>query len=228
MFVDFHFPNYRNAFCSCHSMKELACRYRCMQSHLRMRVKNKISKHSPNVSQLLLCDASKCGCPCALTADQVMHLGVLPHLLEKRPSEYCQPAPGGRPGQGLYTSIPLQAGSLVAPYLGELMLSCENLHDEEQYQAEGLMCYSFELPLSEDSNLRPMGRENKVVVDPTRFGGLARYVNHSCIPNLDFVMVRAGKDLPVAPSFFSCSTYRCRFWLMRRMCRCFTCTPALI
>ncbi len=183
--------------CRCHCMKDLACRFRCMQSHLRIRVKSKPSKLSSNVGQLLLCDATKCGCPCALTSDQVMHLGVVPEFLEKRPSEHCQHGPDGRPGLGLFTHIPLQSGSLVAPYLGELMLSSENLHDEEQYKQEGLMCYSFELPLSEDSNLRPPGRENKIVVDPTRFGGLARFVNHSCHPNLDFVMVRAGKDIPV-------------------------------
>lgn len=180
-------------------MKDLACRFRCMQSHLRIRVKSKSSKLSSNVGQLLLCDATKCGCPCALTSDQVMHLGVVPECLEKRPSEYCQPVcgPDERPGLGLYTQISLQSGSLVAPYLGELTLSSENLLDEEQYKQEGLMCYSFELPLSEDSNLRPPGRENKIVVDPTRFGGLARFVNHSCHPNLDFVMVRAGKGIPV-------------------------------
>jgi ankyrin repeat protein len=181
----------------CYNMKDLACRFRCMQSHLRIRVRSKPSKHSPHVGQLLLCDAAKCGCPCALTPDQVMHLGVIPTVLDKRPSEFCQPGLDGSPGLGLYTTIHLQTGSLIAPYIGELMLSRENMQDEEQYTQEGLMCYAFELPLSEDSNLRPPGRENKVVVDPTRFGGLARYVNHSCHPNLHFVMVRAGKDLPV-------------------------------
>jgi hypothetical protein len=181
----------------CYNMKDLACRFRCMQSHLRIHVRSKSSKHSPRVSQLMLCDAAKCGCPCALTPDQVMHLGVIPSVLEKRPSEFCQPCVDGSPGTGLYTTIDLQIGSLIAPYIGELMLSRENKRDEEQYTEEGLMCYAFELPLSEDSNLRPAGRENKVVVDPTRFGGLARFVNHSCNPNLHFVMVRAGKDLPV-------------------------------
>ena len=181
----------------CYNMKDLACRFRCMQSHLRIRVRSKPSKYSPHVGQLLLCDAAKCGCPCALTPDQVMHLGVIPSVLEKRPSEFCQAGPDGSPGLGLYTTIHLQTGSLIAPYIGELMLSRENEQDEEQYKEEGLMCYAFELPLSEDSNLRPPGRENKVVVDPTRFGGLARFFNHSCNPNLHFVMVRAGKDLPV-------------------------------
>jgi SET domain-containing protein len=77
------------------------------------------------------------------------------------------------------------------------------------------MCYAFELPLSEDSNLRPAGRENKVVVDPTRFGGLARYVNHSCLPNLDFIMVRAGKDLPVQNIRVSLAIF-----FLRCFCRC--------
>jgi hypothetical protein len=205
-------------------MKDLACRFRCMQSHLRIRVRLRPSKHqlSPNVGQLLMCDSAKCGCPCALTPDQVMHLGVVPSVLEKRSSEFCQ-AIDGRPGQGLFTTIALQSGSLVAPYIGELMLNSENQRDEEQYKEEGQMCYAFELPLSEDSNLRPAGRENKVVVDPTRFGGLARYVNHSCHPNLDFIMVRAGKDLPVQNIRVSLTIFflRCLFRCILREGACF-------
>jgi hypothetical protein len=77
-----------------------------------------------------------------------MHLGVIPSVLEKRPSEFCQAGPDGSPGLGLYTTIHLQTGSLIAPYIGELMLSRENEQDEEQYKEEGLMCYAFELPLS--------------------------------------------------------------------------------
>ena len=207
-------------------MKDLACRFRCMQSHLRIRVRSKPAKQlSPNVGQLLLCDAAKCGCPCALTPDQIMHLGVIPSVLDRRPSEFCQ-AINGQPGQGLYTTIALQSGSLIAPYIGELTLNSENQRDEEQYKEEGQMCYAFELPLSEDSNLRPLGRHNKVVVDPTRFGGLARYVNHSCHPNLDFIMVRAGKELPVSivvslSLFFSWLFCRCIFHLHASECHSF-------
>ena len=89
---------------------------------------------------------------------------------------------------------------------------------EEQYKEEGQMCYAFELPLSEDSNLRPAGRENKVVVDPTRFGGLARYVNHSCHPNLDFIMVRAGKDLPVQNICVSLTIFYLHCFCRRVLC----------
>ena len=164
-----------------------------------------------------MCDSAKCGCPCALTPDQVMHLGVVPSVLDRRCSEFCQ-AIDGRPGQGLFTTIALQSGSLVAPYIGELMLNSENQRDEEQYKEEGQMCYAFELPLSEDSNLRPAGRENKVVVDPTRFGGLARYVNHSCHPNLDFIMVRAGKDLPVQGICVSLTIFYLHCFCRRVLC----------
>ena len=40
-------------------MKDLACRFRSMQSHLRIRVRLKPSKNmSPSVGQLLMCDSA--------------------------------------------------------------------------------------------------------------------------------------------------------------------------
>ena len=71
---------------------------------------------------------------------------------------------------GLFAAAPLAAGEHVIEYTGELVGNAVCDARERRYQAQGTDNYLFRLDAS-------------WVVDATRAGNAARFVNHSCAPN---------------------------------------------
>ncbi|KAL3497318.1 hypothetical protein ACH5RR_040050 [Cinchona calisaya] len=78
-------------------------------------------------------------------------------------------------GLGLYTSQFISRGGMVVEYVGEIV----GLHvadkRETEYQAGKKLqyksaCYFFRI-------------DKELIIDATRKGGIARFVNHSCLPN---------------------------------------------
>lgn len=74
-------------------------------------------------------------------------------------------------GMGLFTKRRLRKGAFVTEYIGEVIRRAVADFREREYQEKGIGNYLFAL-------------ENGTVVDATRKGGIARFVNHSCSPNL--------------------------------------------
>uniref|UniRef100_A0A0E0EUT3 Histone-lysine N-methyltransferase n=1 Tax=Oryza meridionalis TaxID=40149 RepID=A0A0E0EUT3_9ORYZ len=78
-------------------------------------------------------------------------------------------------GLGLYTSKFIPRGSMVVQYVGEIVGQCVADKREIEYQSGKRQqyksaCYFFKI-----------GKEH--IIDATRKGGIARFINHSCQPN---------------------------------------------
>lgn len=95
----------------------------------------------------------------------------------------------GQKGWGVRTLVPIPQGSFVCEYIGEL------LHDEEAESryapgsegGSGVYLLDLDVGSKED--------DNYLVVDPARQGNVARFINHSCAPNLQKENVRTTGDL---------------------------------
>ncbi|KAJ1290773.1 hypothetical protein BS78_02G269600 [Paspalum vaginatum] len=78
-------------------------------------------------------------------------------------------------GLGLYTSVFIPRGSMVVEYVGEIVGQRVADKREKEYQSGKRQqyksaCYFFKI-------------DREHIVDATRKGGIARFVNHSCQPN---------------------------------------------
>ncbi|KAL0281257.1 UNVERIFIED_CONTAM: hypothetical protein PYX00_002295 [Menopon gallinae] len=79
-------------------------------------------------------------------------------------------------GWGVKTLRDIKRGEFVCEYLGELISESESSVRDVIYNRQKLP-YIFDLDFSTDGNA-------KYCIDATRCGNLARYINHSCDPNL--------------------------------------------
>lgn len=89
-------------------------------------------------------------------------------------------------GFGVRTLEPIARGSYVCPYAGEaigLRTARERVRGLDPHEPNYVMA------------LREGGRV-ALVVDPSRVGGVGRFLNHSCDPNLEMVPVRAQCVVP--------------------------------
>ncbi|KAG8057737.1 hypothetical protein GUJ93_ZPchr0002g24613 [Zizania palustris] len=78
-------------------------------------------------------------------------------------------------GLGLYTSEFIPRGSMVVEYVGEIVEQCVADKREIEYQSGKRQqyksaCYFFKI-------------DKEHIIDATRKGGIARFINHSCQPN---------------------------------------------
>jgi hypothetical protein len=76
----------------------------------------------------------------------------------------------GSKGWGLFASEGLKNGDLVGEYVGEVV-DARICHHRFAYNYEN------------DRHFYMLGISDNEIVDATRFGGLCRFVNHSCNPN---------------------------------------------
>eukprot|EP00897_Mesotaenium_endlicherianum_P004387 jgi/Mesen1/3977/ME000210S03220 len=79
-------------------------------------------------------------------------------------------------GRGLFAVLPWKQDELVVEYVGEVVRSKVSDIREARYKQQGIGCYFFGLPSQ-------AGAED-LVLDATRRGNAARYINHSCSSNL--------------------------------------------
>ena len=82
-------------------------------------------------------------------------------------------------GIGLFTLTPIERGSFVIEYAGEVIRNSVADLRESRYEAEGLGTYFFRLGDNE-------------IVDATIRSSRARFLNHSCDPNLESKIVKIG------------------------------------
>ena len=72
---------------------------------------------------------------------------------------------------GLFTRTHFQRNEMIVEYIGERIRQCLADQREIKYEKEGVgSCYLFRL-------------DKDVIVDATRTGGMARFMNHCCEPN---------------------------------------------
>ena len=74
-------------------------------------------------------------------------------------------------GGGLFAKEVFEKDSMIVEYIGERIRQAVADKREAQYEEEGVgSCYLFRL-------------DKESIIDATRTGGMARFMNHSCEPN---------------------------------------------
>lgn len=80
-------------------------------------------------------------------------------------------------GLGVYlANSDLLAGATLMEYRGDIITKAESDIREAQYAANGLDIYLFSI-----------NENNDTVIDGTKRGNIARFINHSCSPNCECV-----------------------------------------
>jgi SET domain-containing protein len=73
-------------------------------------------------------------------------------------------------GWGVFTTDRINAGEMIIEYVGEVIRDPLADRREKEYDSRGIGCYMFRLDADQ-------------IIDATKKGGLARFINHSCSPN---------------------------------------------
>jgi [histone H3]-lysine36 N-dimethyltransferase SETMAR len=100
-------------------------------------------------------------------------------------------------GQGLIADEPIAAGSFVIEYLGEIIGAN---HAEQLRQARtrsGERNYIMYL----NEHYAHESRTVTTIIDARNYSNLARYINHSCEPNLFILPIRVNNVVPHAALF---------------------------
>lgn len=105
-------------------------------------------------------------------------------------------------GLGLFATKTIPAGTFLCEYAGELITKSQALQKQQKNRTAGNMNYIF--CLNEHSN----GNVKQTVVDPSKFGNIGRYINHSCEPNTQIVPVRVDSPIPKL-AIFACRDIIC-------------------
>jgi hypothetical protein len=84
-------------------------------------------------------------------------------------------------GWGLFALEPISPESLICEYTGDLVRATIADMRERKYTRSGMQMYLFRI-------------DNDLIVDATVRGGKARFLNHSCCPNLRSKVVNLGNS----------------------------------
>ncbi|CAK1600025.1 unnamed protein product [Parnassius mnemosyne] len=101
-------------------------------------------------------------------------------------------------GFGLFTKYLIAKGSFVCEYAGELITKSQAFQRHRLNVANKKINYIF--CLNEHSN----DEITQTFVDPSSFGNIGRYINHSCDPNCYIVPVRINSPIPKLAIFSLC------------------------
>lgn len=110
-------------------------------------------------------------------------------LVQKGPSNGLVIKPCDK-GLGLFTSIFISKGSFVCEYAGELLTKSQATARHQSNVIHNKMNYIFCLKEHYFNSVV------ETFVDPSVFGNIGRYFNHSCEPNCHIVPVRCDSPLP--------------------------------
>lgn len=99
-------------------------------------------------------------------------------------------------GYGLKTEQNIKRGQFVCEYLGEYISKITAV----SRTAENSTDSTYIITVNEFYG----STKNQCFIDARHFGNLARFINHSCDPNLSGVIVRVGVNYPRLALFASC------------------------
>ncbi|KAJ2465985.1 hypothetical protein GGI02_004524, partial [Coemansia sp. RSA 2322] len=115
------------------------------------------------INRLVQMECNPLTCPCAGYC--------LNRRFQKRQYASVRVINAGRKGFGIQALEDLDTGRFVMEYMGEVVTTAEFRKRSRVYQAEGIQHHYF------------MSIGHNKVIDATRKGCIARFVNHSCGPN---------------------------------------------
>ncbi len=99
-------------------------------------------------------------------------------------------------GHGVFAAEEIQRAQFVCEYVGEVIRRDDAKRREKNYAGLGLFY------LHDVHGAKELGGEDSFTIDPTRYGNLARCLNHCCSPNLttcEIPVARAPRALSDAP-----------------------------
>jgi hypothetical protein len=103
---------------------------------------------------------------------------------EADPNQRLRVRRSGIHGWGLFSRVALDRDAVIVEYVGEQIRQAVADRREVLYEEEGVgSCYLFRL-------------DKEVIVDATRSGGMARFINHSCDPNAYARIISANTKAP--------------------------------
>lgn len=98
-------------------------------------------------------------------------------------------------GFGLFTRKKLNKGNFICEYAGEILTNQDAIKRFQIYKNSGKMNYIFCIN-------EKFGTETlRTFIDPTVYGNIGRYINHSCCPNSKLVVIREDSTMPVLAVF---------------------------
>lgn len=87
-------------------------------------------------------------------------------------------------GWGVRATEAICRGTFICEYIGEVLNGQDSNKQRERYDKEG-GGYLYDIGLHIDTHeLEFMESPNPYVIDATKYGNVARFINHSCSPNL--------------------------------------------
>ncbi|XP_019877387.1 probable histone-lysine N-methyltransferase set-23 [Aethina tumida] len=137
---------------------------------------NELNDLKPNYECSLNC---KCTVTCG---NRLVQYGPNPFLTVKK----CNDSKG----LGLFTNKYIKKGTFICEYAGELINEFEYKKRFNSYKTRLKMNYVFCL------NEHFGDKTVKTFIDPTYYGNIGRYINHSCDPNCNLVIIRIDTTIP--------------------------------
>ena len=96
-------------------------------------------------------------------------------------------------GWGLRTLEEIKAGTFVAAYVGEILSLKEAQRRWDSMQSKN---YIYVLKEHYGASNQKETRTYRTIIDPRKFGNAARFINHSCDPNLILHPIRGDSVVP--------------------------------
>ncbi|KAJ2375217.1 hypothetical protein IW150_002667, partial [Coemansia sp. RSA 2607] len=124
---------------------------------------NACGESSDCINRLVQMECNPLTCPCGSYC--------MNRRFQKRQYAKVRIIDAGRKGYGMQALEDLDIGSFVMEYIGEVVTSSEFRKRAAVYQSEGIQHHYF------------MSIGNNKIIDATRKGCIARFINHSCGPN---------------------------------------------
>ncbi|KAJ2784393.1 hypothetical protein GGI15_002259 [Coemansia interrupta] len=124
---------------------------------------NACGESSDCINRLVQMECNPLTCPCGSYC--------MNRRFQKRQYAKVRIIDAGRKGYGMQALEDLDIGSFVMEYIGEVVTSSEFRKRASVYQSEGIQHHYF------------MSIGNNKIIDATRKGCIARFINHSCGPN---------------------------------------------
>ncbi|CAH2099703.1 unnamed protein product [Euphydryas editha] len=100
-------------------------------------------------------------------------------------------------GLGLFTNKFIAKGTFICEYAGEVITKSEAIRRQQYNENKRKMNYIFCL------NEHVSGGTIQIFIDPSMFGNIGRYINHSCEPKSEIIPVRVNSPIPKL-AVFSC------------------------
>lgn len=129
-----------------------------------------------------------CNCFGQICGNKLIQYGPRKNLLVKK----CE---CDLKGLGLFTNIEIKKGNFICEYAGEIITQDEASNRYRYYKRNNEVNYIFCIKEQIGDKIL------KTFIDPTRYGNLGRYINHSCEPNSKPIAIRTTEMIPFLAIF---------------------------